>query len=360
MSLGLLGLVACAGQRPPQSEPSTKELLVIDDNPHPTEVSDLAILRHRAVMGQHAEVRELIKDRLENASPSAVDPGRDALRRLLIQLALTEGDAVQAAAELTILDRDVERLGAAAGVESRAIVALLYSDLAYRGNYFLDARKWSLRAISLLAGSGSPLEGGALTALARSQLALNNQTQALEALSEATRNLETGRDVEYGDLHEALLLKVDVLLALRMADEAIIAAGEVYDGAIESYGSDSIPHAEALLAVAAASYAAGSADAARTLLGDASEIFKALQSAQPTSPFPVSERLLLRLVQMTEILASPSTAAVQMSAPTRILVLRPDVSFAGVWLCSNVGPVNTRSPAVGEDVGRDSCMLGLK
>lgn len=309
VSLGVLLVAACAGQRRVQSEPATKELLVVDDNPNPTEVPDLELLRHRAAMGQHAEVRELIKDRLENASPSAVDPGRDALRRLLIQLALTEGDAAGAAAELTILDRDIERLGATADVESRAIVALLYSDLAYRGNYFLDARKWSLRAISLLAGSGSPLEGGALTTLARSQLALNNRTQALEVLSEATRTLESGRSVEYGDLHEALLLKVDVLLALRMADEAIIAAGDVYDGAIESYGSDSVPHAEALLAVAAASYAAGSADAARTMLGDANEIFKAVQSAQPASPFPISERLLLRLAQLTEILASPAQPA---------------------------------------------------
>ncbi len=318
LPFGLLWLTACAGQHHVQSEAKTKELLVIDDNPNPTEVPDLALLRHRAAMGQHAEVRELIKDRLEQASPSAPDPGRDALRRLLIQLALTEGDAQRAAAELTILDRDVERLGAAADVESRAIVALLYSDLAYRGNYFLDARKWSLRALSLLVGSGSPLEGVALTTLARSQLALNNQTQALEVLSEATRNLESGRNIEYGDLHEALLLKVDVLLALRMADEAIIAAGDVYDGAIESYGSDSIPHAEALLAVAAASYAAGSADAARTLLGDASEIFKAVQSTQPASPFPISERLLLRLAQLTEVVASTSAPALQTSAPARI------------------------------------------
>ncbi len=300
-ALGLVLIAGCAKKPTTHAESPTKELFVVDDNPNPTDVHDIELLRHRATMGQHAEVRELIRERLDAASPTAPDSGRDALRRLTIELALTEGDARTAAKQLTILEGDVDRLGPAASPESRAIVALLYSDLAYRGNYFVDARKWSLRAVSLLEGSGSPLEGDALTTLARSQLALNNPTQALEVLSEATRNLESSSKVEYGHLHEALLLKVDVLLALRMASEAIIAAGVVYDGAVEIYGGESLPHAEALLAVAAASYAAGSDEAARSMLDDAKEIYVDIQSKQ--SSFPVSERLHLRLSQLSELLA---------------------------------------------------------
>jgi len=312
VALGLILLASCAGRRASTVDAPTKELFVIDDNPTPTDVHDIELLRHRATMGQHAEVRELIRERLEAASPTAPDPGRDALRRLTIELALTEGDASTAAKQLTILEGDIDRLGPAASPESRAIVALLYSDLAYRGNYFIDARKWSLRAVSLLEGSDSPLSGDALTTLARCQLALNNPTQALEVLSEATRNLERGSRVEYADLHEALLLKVDVLLALRMASEAIIAAGAAYDGAVEIYGGESLPHAEALLAVAAASYAAGSDEAARSMLDDARELFVDIQAKQPS--FPVSERLHLRLSQLTELLSEAESGGSTKSA----------------------------------------------
>ena len=87
-----------------------------------------------------------------------------------------------------------------------------------------------------------------------------------------------------------------------MPGEAVIAAGEVYDGAIERFGGESLPHAEALLAVAAATYASGSESAARSMFTDAKEIFWEVQTKQPPSPFPVSERLVRRLNQMGQLL----------------------------------------------------------
>lgn len=297
-----LGVGAGCKRGPAETTTPTKEIFVLEENAQPTDIHDLELLRLRGTLGQHAEVREAILPRLAAASAEAPDAGRDALRRLAIELALAEGDAATAAAELSILERDTSRLGPAASAEAQAIVSLLYSDLAYRGNYFLDARKWSLRAVSLLEAGDSPLLGDALTNLARSQLALNNADQALDVLLQATTQLERHSDAEYVALHEARLLKVDVLLALRMPGEAVIAAGEVYDGAIERFGGESLPHAEALLAVAAATYASGSESAARSMFADAKEIFWEVQTKQPPSPFPVSERLVKRLNQMSQLL----------------------------------------------------------
>ncbi|MEZ4383898.1 MAG: hypothetical protein R3A79_21380 [Nannocystaceae bacterium] len=297
-----LGVGGCTKRGAAEVQAPTKEIFVLEENAAPTDIHDLELLRLRGALGQHAEVREEILPRLEAASPSAPDAGRDALRRLMIEIALCEGDAATAAAELTILERDVDRLGPAASAEAQAIVSLLYSDLAYRANYFLDARRWSLRAITLLESGSSPLLGDALTTLARSQLALNNADQALDVLLQATTQLERHAEAEYADLHEARLLKVDVFLALRMPGEAVIAAGEVYDGAIERFGGESLPHAEALLAVAAATYANGSESAARSMFTDAKQLFWDVQTKQPPSPFPVSERLVKRLNQMGELL----------------------------------------------------------
>lgn len=309
-ALAALALAACAGARSPSAPPSESSAAVhiLDENPAPTDIHDLELLRRRATMGHLDEVREAIAPRLASASKTAPDAGRDALRRLSIEMALTQGDARTAATQLTLLERDVGRLGPAASPEERAIVALLYSDLAFRANHLGDARTWSLRALSLLEGSASPLLGDARRVLARNLLALGNPTQALELVEQARTELRQSREAEEGDRQELLLLRVDILLALHFVDEAVIAASDAYDGAIEHFGGDSLPHAEALLAVAAATYAAGSLDAAASMFVDARVIFDDLQAARPASAsFPVSERLALRIEQLAALMpAGPS------------------------------------------------------
>lgn len=295
---------ACAPKQAGESE--APAVVVVPESAAPTDQSDLIILRHRAAMGQVREVRATIEPRLSQATKTAPDAGRDALRRLSIEMALSQGDSRRAERELQILEDDIGRLGAAARPEDQAILALLHGDLAYRAGRFLDARKWSLRAMALLDGSGSPLFASALRGLARDLLALGNLDQALGAIDEAIVAHARDADAEERELHEDLLLKAEVLLALRMHDEAVITAHAAYNGAIERFGPDSLPHAEALLVVAAATYASGSADSAGSMVADVREIYGALQAAAADPSFPVSERLALRLDQLSGLVPTPA------------------------------------------------------
>lgn len=263
-----------------------------------TDIHDLFILRHRAAMGEVAYVRGVIAPRLARATEGS-DTGRDALRRLAIELALVQGEAEAASSELLRLSGDVQRLGASALPEERAIVALLEGALLFHRGRFLEARRLDLRALSLLESEArSPMLGDALRALGRDTLALNNPNEALELTLKALSAHRDAATTEPREVVEDLLLMVEILLALRLGDEAMIAAGDCYNAAVEGFGSDSLPHAEALVAVAAATIMRGELGAASSLVGDALTIQGALQAAQGDDKAPVSERLALRLEQL--------------------------------------------------------------
>jgi tetratricopeptide (TPR) repeat protein len=298
--LALAALAACART----TAPATAGVVVDPPPPWVTPFGDLEILRHRAAMGMTADVRAELAPRLAAAGDAArPDPGRDALRGLAIELALVQGDDQAADRELGRLGRD---LGDRADPNERGLLDMLRGTWLFSQKRYDEARSSHLRALAALdAGrAGDPvLRGAALRGLARDQLALGKPEQAVNTLGRAIELHSDAPDARI-DLHEDLLLAVDLMIAVAQTDEARIVAGQVYDHAIKQFGPDTLPHAEALLAVAAASLAAGDRTAGESLFADARVIVEALQAARSDPRFPVSARALARVAALQTALGA--------------------------------------------------------
>jgi tetratricopeptide (TPR) repeat protein len=305
-------LPACART----TAPATTGIQLDPAPPQVTPHADLQILRHRAAMGLTGAVRAEIGPRIASAgdSPEA-DPGRDALRALAIELALVQDDQSAARGDLERLERTILTLGERASPELRAGSAVLRGALLFAERRFADARSSHLRALVALEQTGpraaahsSALKGTALRALARDQLALGEAESAVNTLGRAIELHRDSKDA-YIELHEDLLLAVDVMLALKQPDEAVIIASDAYNQALTGFGPDTLPHAEALLVVGSATMASGDRDAARTLVGDAREILDRLQAERSDPRLPISARALQRCDELSAALASTPTSA---------------------------------------------------
>ncbi|MBA3547824.1 MAG: hypothetical protein H0T76_15180, partial [Nannocystis sp.] len=156
---------------------------------------------------------------------------------------------------------------------------------------------------------GSIETGDALRGLAGDQLALGEAPAAQLTLGRAIE-IHTNQAEAHIELHEDLLLAVDLMIALEQKDEAIIVASDAYSQALSRFGADTLPHAEALLMVGAATMISGDRDAALTVVNDARVILERLQSERSDPSFPVSARALRRSAALVAALSSPV-------APTR-------------------------------------------
>jgi hypothetical protein len=105
------------------------------------------------------------------------------------------------------------------------------------------------------------------------------------------------------------------MIAVKQADEAVIVASDAYNQALSKFGPDTLPHAEALLVVGAATLASGDRDAARTVFGDAREILDKLQAERSDPRFPISARALQRSEALALALAQPAAPAKPASKP---------------------------------------------
>lgn len=291
-ALAALGAGACARTPTPVTN------VVVDPEPADvTPAGDLEILRYRAAMGMAGDVRAELTPRIASAGDTAgPDPGRDALRGLAIELALVQGDGEAARTQLDRLRRDITSLGELATAEDRAHLAVLHGTWLYDQGKYADARGSHLRALANLDGpaAGNPLVGTALRGLASDMLALGDAKGAIATLNRAIEIHTDARDAHI-ELHEDLLLAVDVMIALDQPDEARILAGEAYNQALKQFGPDTLPHAEALLQVGAASLAAEDHTAGSSVVTDAGAIFEKLQAARSDPSFPVSARVVRRL-----------------------------------------------------------------
>ncbi len=303
-----LALAGCARATAPTTVGVQLDPQPAHDTPH----GDLEILRHRAAMGLTGDVRAELAPRI--AHPTGPDPGRDALRALAIELALVQDDREAARSELERLERGVQGLGERASPELRASSAVLRGAFLYAERRYADARSSHLRALVALdhggpatARDGNVLKGTALRALARDQLALGEPETAVTTLGRA---IEIHRDnpEAHIELHEDLLLAVDVMLAVKQPDEAVIIASDAYNQALTKFGPDTLPHAEALLGVGAATLASGDRDAARTVIGDARQILDTLQQQRSDPARPVSVRAVQRCAELLAAL-DPATRA---------------------------------------------------
>lgn len=300
-ALALALLAGCAKQ--PATPPTSVAL--DPDAPDGTPYADLPILRQKVAMGRVDAVRAELAPRLDAAPASAPDQGRDTLRALAIELALLQGDQGAALRELQTLSRDLDSLGADATAADRARWHMLHGSCLYAQQRFSDARSQSLQALALVdGGPKTPLVGDALRDLARDQLALGEPQRALASVARA---LDVHKDSL--DVFEDKLLVVDIMLALGQPQEAVITAGQLYDDAIAHVGPDTLAHAEALAAVAAATLFSGDRDASLTLYTDAREIFGALQAARTDTSLPVSARLQTRLAALASVHGAPKPAA---------------------------------------------------
>ena len=291
----------------------TTGVVVDPEAPHVTPHGDLEILRHRAAIGLAADVRAELAPRLAAAGERpGPDPGRDALRALAIELALVQGDADAARTELERLEHTIAVQGQAASVELRALAAALRGTWLFDARRYADARSSHLRAlVALEQKSERPQrpaqKGAALRALARDQLALGEAETAVNTLGKA---IELHRDdpEAHIDLHEDLLLAVDVMIAVKQPDEAVIVSSDAYNQALSKFGSDTLPHAEALLMVGAATLAKGDRSAAGSVLGDARVILDKLQAERSDPRFPISARALRRSDELMQALAASTPA----------------------------------------------------
>ncbi len=297
------GAGACARS---QITPTTN--VVVD--PEPAEVTpsgDLEILRFRAAMGMAGDVRAELTPRIASAGDRP-DRGRDALRRLAIQLALVQGDGEAARTQLAQLSRDITSLGTQATAEDRAQLDLLSGRWLHEQGKYADARGKHLRALANIDGpADSSLIGTALRGLADDMLALGDAKGALATLSRALEIHTNASDAAI-ELHEDLLLAVDVMIALDQPDEARILAGDAYNQALKQFGPDTLPHAEALLQVGAASLAAEDKTAGASVVADAGAIFDKLQSERTDPRFPVSARVVRRLFALRTALGPAESA----------------------------------------------------
>lgn len=290
----VLALVGCAKPGPTATPSVTVDPAATARTPS----EDLPILRQKAAMGLVDAVRAELVPRLAAAREGADDPGRDALRALSVQLALLQGDREGALREMGPLSRELDRRGERATADERARWHLLYSACLFEHQSFSDARGHVLQALGLVSvGPETPLVADILRELARDQLALGDPERALESLRRAMAGHKDSLSRQ-----DDLLLAVDVMVVLQQPSEAVIAAGQLYDAAIEAVGPDTLAHAEALAAAASATLASGDLDACRSFLSDAREIWSALQAARVDPRLPVSARLERRLAAVEQAL----------------------------------------------------------
>lgn len=299
----LLLLLAVAAAGCPKTASTAKPEVVVDPAASPgTPSEDLPILRQKAAMGLVDAVRAELAPRLAAAREGAADPGRDALRSLAVQLALAQGDREAALREMGALSRELDRLGERAAAEERARWHMLYSACLFEHQSFSDARGHALQALALVSpGPETALVADILRELARDQLALGDPERALASLRRAMAGHKDSLS-----RHDDLLLAVDVMVVLKQPSEAVIAASQLYDAALEAVGPDTLAHAEALAAAASATLASGDLDASRSFLTDAREIWTALQAARVDPRLPVSVRLERRLAAVEEALRAYS------------------------------------------------------
>lgn len=308
VALTLACLVAGACAR--TSTPATVGVLVDPAPPYETPAGDLEILRHRAAMGMAGDVRALLAPRLATAGDEPRDdPGRDALRGLAIELALVQGDAEAARRELDQLERSILERSERASPDLRARAALLRGTWLLGQERYADARSSHLRALATLErdAPASTATGTALRGLAGAQLALGEAPTAHATLGRAIE-IHTKQPDAHIELHEDLLLAVDLMIALQQKDEAIIVASDAYSQALEHFGADTLPHAEALLMVGAATMIAGDREAARTVINDARVILDRLQSERSDPRFPISARAINRCAALLDALGQPAAA----------------------------------------------------
>jgi len=315
----LLALALLTGACARSTTPATTGVVVDPVAPHVTPASDLEILRHRAAMGMAGEVRALLAPRLASAGDDPRgDPGRDALRGLAIELALVQGDAEAARRELDQLDRAVQALSERASPALRARSALLRGTWLFDQQRHADARSSHLRALEILErdAPGSIATGVALRGLAGDQLALG-ETQTARATLGRAIEIHTRQDEAYIELHEDLLLAVDLMIALEQNSEAVIIASDAYSQALARFGADTLPHAEALLMVGAATLISGDREAALTVVNDARIILDRLQAERSDPHFPVSARALRRSAALfTALSSAPTSPATSSPAPS--------------------------------------------
>lgn len=292
--LAVLAAPACAGRG---AAHAVTDVVVDPEAPSVTPHADLLLLKQKAAMGRVGDVRAELAPRLATAADGVPDPGRDALRALAIELALVQGDREAASRELAALAQDLDRLGAGASSEARARWVMLQEACLFEQERFGEARSSSLQALALLdEAPATPLTGSALRGLARDQLALGDPEKAVATLRRALEiHGASATETRHLDLHEDLLLAVDIMIALNQPQEAVIAAGQLYDEAIPNFGPDTLAHAEALVAAGAATLASGDLEASRTFVEDARAIFDQLQAERSDPRFPVSVRLERRL-----------------------------------------------------------------
>ena len=304
----LLTLALLAGACARTTTPATTGVVVDPAAPYVTPAGDLEILRHRAAMGMAGDVWALLAPRLATAGDEPrSDPGRDALRGLAIELALVQGDAEGARRELDQLDRSVLEHASPA---LRARSALLRGTWLFDQQRYVDARSSHLRALATLERDAprSIETGVALRSLAGDQLALGEAQAAQLTLGRAIE-IHTQQAEAHIELHEDLLLAVDLMIALEQKDEAVIVASDAYSQALSRFGADTLPHAEALLMVGAATMTSGDRDAALTVLNDARVILERLQSERSDPSFPVSARALRRSAALVAALDPPAVSA---------------------------------------------------
>jgi len=294
--------------------PATTGVVIDPEAPPVTPHGDLEILRHRAAIGLAADVRAELAPRLASAGDRpGPDPGRDALRALAIELALVQGDADAARTELERLDRTIATQGENASAELRALAATLRGAWLFDARRYADARSSHMRALVALdkiaaRPQSATQKGAALRALARDQLALGEAETAVDTLGKA---IEIHRDSPEAhiELHEDLLLAVDVMIALKQPDEAVIVSSDAYNQALAKFGSDTLPHAEALLMVGAATLAKGDRSAAGSVIADARAILDKLQSERSDPRFPISARALRRSDDLMQALTAANTTS---------------------------------------------------
>lgn len=289
------------------AKPATVATTVVVDPQAPAETpsADLPILRQKAAMGRVDSVRAELAPRLAAAPEGTPDAGRDALRALAVELALVQDDQPAALRELAALARELDSLGERASREDRARWHTLHGACLFAQQRFAEARSQDLQALALLdlGPDSTPLVGDALAGLARDQLALGEPDKALTSVRRA---LAVHKD-SLAVLADRVLA-VDVMIALGEASEAVITAGKAYDDALLHVGPDTLAHAEALVAAAAATVASGDLEAARTFLTDAHEIWGALQAARTDPARPVDARLARRLAALDVALAAALAA----------------------------------------------------
>lgn len=282
-----------------------------DDGGEPlAEVSDLDELRSRAAKGEVAVVRGVLGPRLDQLKLNRRDPGRDALRRLAIELALVQGDTGSARYQIGVLEADFRQMGKDAQPADAALLFMLHAQLRLRDGDFQAANKMCVHALELVGDETSSIRGDVLRVYARTSLVLADPSLAMSAVEQALiDHSQVLRHETLIDLHEDQLLRVEILMAQQQPVEAVIAAGDLYHGAIDLFGPDTLPHAEALVLASAASLAAGDSEAAHQFFLDARELLLALQASQGRTEFPVSQRLLVRIQELTKAFAQPAAPA---------------------------------------------------